>query len=109
MNIHGNSAMEKWCFEPNSFVGTLGKDGDQVDVTFTAGLDLTGQLVLTFDSIPFNKNSEFISEHFYAGVTRFAKFSLTGVATDGTTFECGNVIFTSLGSKCEENSDTFTP
>jgi hypothetical protein len=101
--------MEKWSMEPKNFTGTLSKDSDQVDIAFTAGLDTAGEVILTFSSIPFDKRSEFISRHFHVEGTRFAKFLLSGRATDGTTFECDNVIFTNLQNKFEENSATIAP
>lgn len=95
--------------EPKNFAGTLSKDGDEVEVAFTVGLDAAGEVVLTLDSIPLDEKSAFISRHFHVEGTRFAEFSVSGSATDGTTFECDDVIFTSMGNKFEQNSATMAP
>jgi hypothetical protein len=98
-----------WSMAPKNFTGTLSKDNDQVNVVFIVGVDAAGEVVITFSRFPLDKSSAFISKNFHVTSTHFAEFCLSGIATDGTTFECDNVIFTRLGEKYEQNCRTIAP
>jgi hypothetical protein len=100
--------MTEWMLEPNSFNGTIGAEGQAVGVKFTAGLDKAGALVIQFERFPLDERSSFISRHSHVGGTKFPKFVLRGSSSDGTLFECDNLIFTSLKSETNFSVDERT-
>lgn len=91
--------MTEWMLEPNSFNGTIGAEGQEVGVKFTAGLNKAGALIIEFDRFPLDERSAFVSKHSHVSGTKFPKFALRGSSSDGMLFECDNLILTSLKSE----------
>ncbi len=77
--------------EPKLFHGTLGADGRDVDVKFTAGWDQAGALQIGFERFPLDVSSAFVLEHRHVKGTKFPKFMclahpLTGRVSSATIF-----------------------
>jgi len=96
--------MENFYLKPKQFTGSIGIEGHTLDVTFTAGIDMTGEVVIDFERFERSLQSAFIADYFHAEGMNFPEFKLVGSASDGTTFSSDNIIFTSLGNQF---SDTF--
>lgn len=101
MRAARGAIMSEWMMEPKLFDGTIGAGGRDVEVKFTAGLDKAGALDIEFERFPLDRRSAFISEHAHVSGTKFSKFVLLGCSSDGTLFECDNLVLTSLKSETD--------
>jgi hypothetical protein len=105
----GNNMEKSWSMQPKNFTGHLSKEGDKVSVSFTIGVCTEGDVVITFVRFPLDQTSTFIGKHFHVSGTHFSEFHLSGSSSDGTFFECDNIIFTSLGERVDAGIRTIAP
>jgi hypothetical protein len=93
-----SSLNQKWLTELTHYYGELSLDETVVPVTFRAGVNLHGKLVLDIDPIPVSDGSKFIEKNWDRDPTRFVHFHLTGISGDNTRFETLDLFFTTLGA-----------
>lgn len=99
----------KRLMESKSFVGTLSKNGDRVQVSFAVQIEISGEAQITLDRFPLDDSTKFIAKYFYSAGTEFERFALKGASLDGTEFDCDNIIFTSLKDNLFEAVRTICP
>lgn len=95
--------------ETKTFSGTLSKNSDKTEVSFSVRVEISGEAIITLDRFPLDASTKFISVYFHNAGTDFERFFLCGAAPDGTNFECDNIIFTSLGNEFSEGEQTICP
>lgn len=83
--------------EPVPFKGTLARDGSRRAVDFQAYVDPSGEVQIVLGRLPYDESTEFIVRGHHNGSQEFARFSLSGVADDGTTFETHDLHFLRVG------------
>jgi hypothetical protein len=92
-----------------SFVGKLSKNSNETEVSFSVGIGISGEAIITFERFPLDAATIYISDYFHNVGTDFEKFWLRGAALDGTMFECDDILFTSLGNNFFEDCQTICP
>ncbi|MFZ6846491.1 hypothetical protein [Undibacterium sp. RuTC16W] len=95
--------------ESTSFFGTLSKDNHKIELDFSVCVEISGEASISIDRFPLNESTKFVLENFENGGTHFKEFSLDGISTDGTTFKCDDLIFTSLGNLLLDGTNTICP
>lgn len=90
------------------FTGNLSLGSDRLDVVFSVGVNASGEAVISIDPFPLDATSRFVSISDGTG-SRFTEFLLCGTTSDGTTFDCDNLIFTSLANRISDEAWTVSP
>lgn len=99
----------KLLMNSKSFDGKLSKDEDNIELTFSASIDISGNATICINRFPLNLSTKFIYENFNKMGTHFEKFSLIGISQDGVKFECTDLIITSLDQNTSEAGTTICP
>jgi len=84
--------------ELTPYQGELSLDGNAVPVSFRAGMNLSGELIIDIDPIPLSDRSKFIVTQWDRDPARFVHFGLTGLTDNNRHFETSDLFFTTLGS-----------
>lgn len=91
--------------ETKFFIGMLSKGSDQAEISFSVGVEISGEAVISLDRFPLDAATNFIQVNFH----KFETFTLRGKSSDETEFECDNVIFTSLRDNFFDEIPTICP
>ncbi|MYN11387.1 hypothetical protein [Pseudoduganella aquatica] len=101
--------MSDWRYGPIDFSGNLCFEHDSINVRFSAGINLGGNVIIKLQRMDRTPATKFIIVQHDVGGTRFPQFSLSGEAEGEVKFFTDNLIITSMGNEFSDMHSTICP